>query len=137
MTPGFAIRLYLLTVPVFFLIDMLWLGVVARDFYQYHLGHWLADEVNWVAAVCFYLFYIVGILVFAVMPALETGSLRRAAMLGGFFGLITYATYDLTNLATLRDWPLIVVFVDITWGGVLCALVATASYLIGRRSFAS
>ena len=128
----YYVKLYLFTIPVFFAVDMIWLGFVARSFYKKHLGYILSPEVNWTAAFAFYLMYIVGIIFFAVRPALEAGSLGRAVMLGAFFGFITYATYDLTNLATLKDWPLTVVIVDIAWGTVLCALVASGSFLIGR-----
>jgi uncharacterized membrane protein len=127
-----VIYLYLLTIPIFFAIDMIWLGFVARGFYRNHLGHLLRPDVNWTAAIIFYLLYILGILVFAVMPALEKNSLRQAALLGGLFGFFAYATYDLTNLATLKDWPVIVVWVDIAWGVVLTASVSTASFFIGR-----
>ncbi|NPU86387.1 MAG: DUF2177 family protein [Syntrophaceae bacterium] len=126
------IYLYLLTVPVFFAIDMIWLGFVAKGFYRNNLGHLLRPDVNWVAAFLFYLLYIAGILIFATMPALEKSSLRQAIVSGGLFGLFTYATYDLTNLATLKDWPLNVVFVDIAWGIVLTATVAAASFFIGK-----
>ena len=125
------IYLYLLTVPVFFLIDMLWLGVVAKNFYQTQLAGFLGD-VNWVAAIIFYLLFIVGILIFAVMPALSAGDVMKAVLFGALFGFFTYATYDLTNLATLKDWPLIVSLVDMVWGAVLSASVATASFYIGR-----
>lgn len=128
----YYLKLYLLTIPVFFAVDMLWLGLVARSFYKKHLGYILSPDVNWTAAILFYLMYIVGIIFFAVRPALAADSLSRALLLGAFFGFITYATYDLTNLATLKDWPLTVVIVDIAWGTALCALVASGSYLIGR-----
>jgi uncharacterized membrane protein len=128
----YYLKLYLLTIPVFIAIDMPWLGFAARSFYKKHLGYILSPEVNWPAAIAFYLMYIVGIIFFAVRPALEAESLSRALLIGAFFGFITYATYDLTNLATLKDWPLTVVIVDIAWGTVLCALVASGSYLIGR-----
>ena len=125
----FYLKLYLSTVPVFFLIDMVWLGFVAKGFYKKHLEFILSPKVNWTAALVFYLTYIAGILIFAVLPALERGSLGRAALLGGLFGFFTYATYDLTNLATIKDWPLVVVIVDIIWGVVLCAMVAAAGFL--------
>ena len=128
----FYIKLYALTVPVFFAIDMVWLGYVARGFYQQNLARFLSPNVNWSAALLFYLLYIAGILIFAVVPALQKDSLGRAALLGGLFGFFTYATYDLTNLATLEGWPLKVVVVDIAWGVVLGAVVATCSFLIGR-----
>lgn len=119
--------LYLLTVPVFFAIDMLWLGLVAKDFYRNQIG-FLMGEVNWVAAIIFYLLYIVGILVFAVLPGIESGSWVKVLVLGAFFGFIAYATYDLTNLAVLKDWPLTVTIIDIVWGGVLTGAVAISSY---------
>jgi len=127
-----VIYLYLLTVPVFFAIDMVWLGFAARTFYRNHLGPLLRPSVNWTAAVLFYLLYIAGILLFATLPALEDRSLTQATVMGGLFGFFAYATYDLTNLATLRDWPVKVVVVDILWGIVLTASVSAASYGIGR-----
>ena len=128
----YYLKLYLLTIPVFFAIDLLWLGVVAKGLYQKNLAHLLSPTVNWPAALLFYFIYIVGILLFAVRPALATQSLSQAALWGALFGFFTYATYDLTNLATLRDWPITVVVVDIAWGTLLCTLVASVSYLIGR-----
>ena len=127
-----VIYLYFLTVPVFFGIDMIWLGFVAKGFYRNNLGQLLRPDVNWTAALVFYLLYIGGILIFATMPALEKNSLYQAVVLGGLFGFFAYATYDLTNLATLKGWPLNVVIVDIIWGIVLTASVAAASFLIGR-----
>ena len=126
--------LYLATVPVFLAIDMLWLGVVAKGFYQEKLVNFLGP-VNWVAAISFYLIFIVGILIFAVSPALESQSLMKAVVLGTLFGFFAYATYDLTNLATLNDWPLSVTIVDMVWGAVLSGSVATISFLIGRALF--
>lgn len=125
------IYLYALTVPVFFLIDMLWLGLVANKFYQSQLGH-LLGPVNWTAAIVFYLMYIVGILIFAIVPALDAQSLSKALLFGALFGFFTYATYDFTNLATLKDWPLMVVIVDVLWGTVLSGSVATVGFLLGK-----
>jgi uncharacterized membrane protein len=127
-----VIYLYFLTVPVFFGIDMIWLGFIAKGFYRNNLGHLLRSDVNWSAALIFYLLYIGGILIFATLPALEKKSLYQAVVLGGLFGFFAYATYDLTNMATLKDWPLNVVIVDIVWGIVLTASVGAASFLIGR-----
>jgi uncharacterized membrane protein len=126
------VYLYLLTLPVFFGIDMLWIGVLAKGFYRNNLGHLLRPDINWTAALIFYLLYIVGILIFATLPALEKQSLRQAVVLGALFGFFAYATYDLSNLATLKDWPVSVVFVDILWGMVLTASVAAASFFIGK-----
>lgn len=120
--------LYLLTIPVFFIIDMIWLGFVASSFYRNQLGDLL--QINWPAAIVFYLIYIVGILFFAVIPALDANSLQKAIIYGALFGFFTYATYDMTNLATLKDWPLTVVIVDIIWGTILSASVAGISYYL-------
>ncbi|MDY6954142.1 MAG: DUF2177 family protein [Thermodesulfobacteriota bacterium] len=132
MTMSFYVKLYLLTIPVFFAIDILWLGIVAKDFYQKHLGSRFGPQVNWTAATFFYLIFIIGILLFAVVPALEKGSWTRALIWGGLYGFFTYATYDLTNLATLRDWPLKVVVVDMIWGICLCSSVSVVSFYMGR-----
>ena len=120
---------YLLTALVFFAIDLVWLGLVARGLYQRFLGHLLGD-VNWGAAIIFYLLFIVGIFIFAIMPAVERGSAGHAVLMGALFGFFTYATYDLTNLATLEGWPVGIVFIDIAWGIVLTGTVALAGYHI-------
>ena len=124
----FYLKLYLLTVPIFFLLDIIWLGYVAKGFYRRHLGFILSPDVNWPAAITFYLIYIAGILFFAVVPALERASMTRALVWGGLYGFFTYATYDLTNMALIKGWPLKIVVVDILWGMVLCALVAMGSF---------
>ncbi len=121
---------YLLTAVVFFAIDMLWLGLIAKGLYNKYLGSFLAEQVNWTAAIIFYLLFIVGIFIFAIMPAVEKDSLMKAILLGALFGFFTYATYDLTNLATLKDWPLKIVLIDIVWGAVLTASVSTSGFLI-------
>ncbi len=121
---------YLLTAVVFFAIDMLWLGLIAKGLYNKYLGSFLAEQVNWTAAIIFYLLFIVGIFIFAIMPAVEKDSLMKAVVLGALFGFFTYATYDLTNLATLKDWPLKIVFIDIVWGAVLTASVSTSGFAI-------
>ncbi|MDY6836999.1 MAG: DUF2177 family protein [Thermodesulfobacteriota bacterium] len=132
MTLSFYLKLYVLTIPVFFAIDILWLGIAAKDFYQKHLGSLFRPKVDWTAAIVFYLIFIVGILFFAVVPALERGAWTRAVIWGGLFGFFTYATYDLTNLATLKDWPVKVVVVDMIWGIFLCSTVSAISFHIGK-----
>jgi len=132
MNALFFLKLYLLTVPVFFVIDLIWLGVVAKGYYRRHLDFILSPHVNWPAAITFYLIYIIGIIVFAVVPAIDRGSLTRALVWGGLYGFFTYATYDLTNMALIKGWPLKIVVVDILWGMVLCAMVAMASFGISR-----
>jgi uncharacterized membrane protein len=123
-------RLYLPALLVFLALDAVWLGVVARGFYREQLGPLMRPDVNWGAALLFYLLFIVGLLVFAVMPALERQSLGRAVALGALFGLICYATYDLTNLATLRGFPVVVAAVDLVWGAVIAASTAAATWLL-------
>jgi len=123
--------LYLATLVVFLLLDMLWLGWLGRDLYQQHLGQWLADKVKWPAAIVFYLLFIAGLIYFAVWPALESASSPRALFNGAFFGLVTYATYELTNLATHKDWPIEAVVIDMLWGTALCAIVGWASFQVG------
>jgi uncharacterized membrane protein len=128
----FYLKLYALTVPIFFIIDIIWLGVIARGFYRRQLGFILSPEVNWVAAAIFYLMYIAGILFFAVRPAINSNSWGQAALLGGLYGFFTYATYDFTNLATIKNWPLAIVVVDVLWGICLCTLVSVLSFAITR-----
>jgi uncharacterized membrane protein len=124
---------YVVTVPVFFAIDLVWLGLIARDFYRRHLGHLLSAQVNWPAAILFYLVFIAGIVFFVVRPALEAGSAARALAWGAFLGFLAYSTYDLTNQATIRDWPLLVTVVDLAWGTCLTALVSFLSYQVSSR----
>ena len=129
---GYYLKLYFATLVAFFAIDLVWLGLVARTFYRKHLGFLMAPQVNWPAALIFYLLFVVGILVFAVLPGLEAGSLKTALLRAALFGLIAYATYDLTNLATLKDWPLIVTAVDLVWGTLLSVAVSCVAYLAGK-----
>jgi uncharacterized membrane protein len=130
MNVGGVIISYLLTALVFFAIDLAWLGLVARRMYGRYIGHLMSSRVNWVAALVFYLAFIVGILVFAVYPSADKGSMLQAVLLGALFGFFTYSTYDLTNLATLKDWPLSITIVDITWGMVLTSVVSAFGFYI-------
>lgn len=126
------LKLYLIALPVFFIIDMIWLGLIARRFYGKHLGFLMRPQVNWIAAILFYLIFIAGILIFVVIPAKADGSAIKAVWLGLAFGLVTYATYDLTNLATIKQWPLVVTVVDLIWGMVLSASVGFLTYVISK-----
>lgn len=121
---------YLLTSVVFFAIDLTWLGLVAKGLYAKYLGGLLSDQVNWTAAITFYLLFIVGIFLFVILPAAEKSSWQHALIYGALFGFFTYATYDLTNLATLKNWPLTIVFIDIAWGMALTGSVSLAGYAI-------
>jgi uncharacterized membrane protein len=127
------IKLYCIALPIFFAVDMVWLGLAAKNFYAKHIGFLMKPNVNWAAAILFYLLFIAGLVVFVVTPALEKGMWVHAFVLGALFGLITYATYDLTNLATLKDWPLLITVVDLIWGTVLAASVSVATYLIAAK----
>ena len=124
---------YLATLAFFVIVDFTWLGFVAKDFYRSSIGHLMGEGFNIPAAIVFYLIYVVGIVLFAVQPALEASEWTKAAMLGLAFGFFAYATYDLTNLATLRDWPIGITIADIAWGSVLTGAAATFGYAIGSR----
>jgi uncharacterized membrane protein len=125
--------LYGIATGIFFAIDMLWLGFFAKNFYKEKLGFIFTGEINWAAAVIFYLIYIGGILFFAVLPALREQNWATALLNGAVLGGLCYATYDLTNMATIKQWPLIVVVVDIIWGIVLTGGVSILTYLAGTK----
>ena len=116
----------------FFAIDILWLAFIARGFYKKHLGYLMAPEVNWWAALIFYALFIVAVLVFVVVPGLNENDLGGTLLKAAFFGLVTYATYDLTNQATVKDWPVVITVVDMIWGAALTTMVAAAGFFIGR-----
>ena len=124
------IKIYLTSFVVFFAIDLVWLGVIAQKLYTQHLGYIMKDKPDWIAAILFYLLYIIGLVFFVIQPALDKSSWQYALFAGLFFGFITYATYDLTNLATLKDWPLKITIIDLIWGSVLGASVSVISYSI-------
>jgi uncharacterized membrane protein len=126
------LRLYCVGAVVCFGLDLVWLGVVARGFYQRHLGYIMRPDVQWVPAVLFYLIYVAALVVFVVMPAVEKQSLARALLLGAFFGLAAYAAYDLTSLALIKDYPLVAALVDLAWGATLSAVVSGAVYLAAQ-----
>ncbi len=126
------IQIYLVVLAAFFVIDMIWLGLVAKKFYREQLGSLMRTGVNWPAAIIFYLLFILGLVFFIVYPAVEQGSWFYALWTGAFFGLICYATYDLTNLATLKNWPLKMTIVDLIWGSVLSGALGLIGFLYGR-----
>lgn len=126
------LKIYLSMAAVFFAIDLVWLGLVAAAFYQRHLGHLLSPQIRWGPAVLFYAIFIAGLLVFAVLPGLGAGSLFRTLVLGGFLGIMAYATFDLTCAALFKDFPTLVVVVDMVWGCLISATVSGAGFAIGR-----
>ena len=121
------------TLCVFLAIDALWLAVLMQPVYSAALGPLLADTPRWAPAILFYLLYVTGLLVFAILPGLRARRGRTAAALGALLGLLAYSTYDLSNYATLRDWPLTLTVIDMAWGAALSALSATAGYLAASR----
>jgi len=127
------IKLFLIALPVFFVIDMVWLVLVAKKFYQEQIGFLMKPDINWFAAIIFYFLFIAGLVVFVISPAVLKNSWVHALLFGALFGLITYATYDLTNLATLKDWPLLVTVVDLIWGTVLASSISVITYFIAGK----
>lgn len=115
--------LYALALPVFFVIDILWIGLFANSFYDQQIGH-LRGPVNWPAALAFYVIFLAGVTWFVTLPAATAGSVQQAIIIGAVYGFFVYAAYDLTNMATLRDWPLLMTVVDIAWGAALGASVS-------------
>ena len=99
------VKLFLIALPVFFAIDMVWLVAVAKNFYKEQIGFLMKPDINWFAAIIFYLLFITGLIIFVITPAMVRQSWVHALLYGALFGLVTYATYDLTNLATVKDWP--------------------------------
>jgi len=129
------IRLYAISVPIFFLLDLLWLGLIAKPFYDRHLGYLLREKVIWGAAFLFYFFFLLGLVIFVIVPSVESGSFKKALLLGLLFGFMTYQTYELTNYALVKDWPFIIVVVDVVWGMVLSGAVSVFTCLIYNRIF--
>jgi len=130
-----SLKLYFLTLVIFLGIDAFWLGLVAPKFYRSQIGHLMADKAILSAALIFYLLYMVGLVFFVVAPGMSM-SMREVILRGALFGLVAYATYDLTNLATLRDWPVFVTVVDLLWGTFLTAATSAAAvWLAGVLGF--
>lgn len=127
------LKLFLIALPIFFAIDMAWLILVAKKFYQQQIGFLMKPDINWFAAIIFYLLFIAGLVIFVISPAVEKHSWVHAILFGALFGLITYSTYDLTNLATMKDWPLLVTAVDLIWGTVLAASISCITYFIAIK----
>ena len=129
------IKLFIIAFIVFFAVDLLWLGIIAKNLYQDAIGHLMSSRPNWTAAMIFYTLYIVFLVIFVLSPAESKSSLSHAMIYGALFGFITYATYDLTNLATLKDWPLYLTFIDIGWGTFLGFSVSTLTHIIYQWIF--
>lgn len=129
------LKVYFITVIIFFLVDIVWLGLISKNLYKNYLGHLMAPNVNWTAALIFYFLFIAGLVFFVINPSIERQSLVYAIVAGGFFGLITYGTYDLTNLATLKDWPLNITIIDLIWGTFLNSATSGITFVLVQRFF--
>lgn len=126
---------FTVTFVVFMGIDLVWLGFVAKNIYSKYLGYLMAPNVNWLAAMVFYVIFIIGILYFVIAPSLVDRDFTQLVIRAMLFGFITYATYDLTNLATVRDWPITITIIDLIWGTTLSTSVSVISYLIITNFF--
>jgi uncharacterized membrane protein len=123
---------YGIATVTFFALDMVWLGLVTRSYYRSQMGSLMADSVNWLPAIAFYLLFVAALVNFVIGPALDGGGLGRMILNAALFGLVTYATYDLTGWAVIRNWPVALTFVDLAWGTVLSTMVSLASYHLTR-----
>lgn len=126
------IKTFFIAFAVFLGIDMLWLTVIAQKFYKAQIGHLMADKAKLLPAAIFYVLFIAAMAYFVIAPALEHQNLSRLILSAAIFGLVTYATYDLTNMATLKDWPILVTVVDLAWGTFISLAVSVITYLIRK-----
>lgn len=125
------LKLYLVSLVVFFTIDMFWLGLIAKGLYKDQIGFLMSNEVRWGPAVLFYCLYMTGLAFFVILPAFHGGNWVSVLLYGGFFGLVCYGTYDLTNLATLRGWPMKIVILDLLWGTFISGVTSLITFWVG------
>lgn len=123
---------YFVTLVIFLLVDAIWLGIVAKNFYASQLGDMMLEKPNLGIALIFYCFYVIGITVFAVLPALSSEQWLHALLYGGLLGFVAYGTYDITNMATLKNWPIVMSLVDIVWGTILTGTSAVMAFFAVR-----
>lgn len=124
------IKAYLISLLVFSAIDAVWLGLIAKNLYAQSIGFLMRPQPNWAAAAVFYLLFIGGLVFFAVRPGMVLGSRTTVFAMGAFFGLVTYGTYDLTNLATLKSWPLGMTLIDLAWGSFISGTTTLITHLL-------
>lgn len=128
------LKVYFLALFTFLLMDFVWLGFLAKNLYKEQIGFLMTKEIVWPAAIVFYFLYILGVSYFVIYPSLENFHLGKCFFRGALFGLICYATYDLTNLATIKGWPLKIVFIDLVWGAFITGVVSlVTSYYISKN----
>lgn len=128
-------KLYGIAFVLFLVIDLIWLGLIAKNLYQNQIGTLLKTNTNWTAAIFFYLLFIGGLVFFAIQPSITSATLWKAMLYGALFGFMTYATYDLTNLATLEGWPIQITIIDLLWGSFLGASVSSLTYTLYHTIF--
>jgi uncharacterized membrane protein len=125
-------KYYVIALVVFVILDAIWLGIISRNLYSKYLGYIMTETPNWIAAIIFYLLFIVGIIVFVVFPGIEEKNLWISFGKAALFGLVTYATYDLTNLATIKSWPIQITIIDLIWGTFLSSIVGVTTIILGK-----
>lgn len=124
------IKMYIMALIVFLIIDAFWLGFIAKNLYQKGIGHLMAANPNFVAAAIFYVIFLAGLVYFVIAPGIEANNVQQVMLAGALFGAITYGTYDLTNLATLKSWPINITIIDIIWGTFLATFVSTVTFYL-------
>lgn len=128
-------KLYCVALLVFLIIDLFWLGIIAKNFYRDQIGFLMSDQVAWGPALLFYALYVAGLVFFAIEPAVKRGSWSAALLHGAWFGLVCYATYDLTNLATLKGWPIKMVVYDLAWGAFISGCTSLIVFWIAWKHY--
>ena len=127
------IYLYLIVFGIFLVVDLIWLNLIAKNLYQKEIGSLLLKTPNLIPAILFYLLFIVALLILVLIPGIQSYSLVKTLLIGAVFGFISYATYDLTNLATLQGWSLKMTVIDLIWGTSVTTLITFLGYIIGSK----
>ena len=127
------LKLYFITLPIYIALDLLWVGLIANNFYKSQIGNLMADKPNWAAIIIFYLIFTAGLVFFVINPAILKNSQSYAFLVGALFGLMTYGTYDLINLALIKNWPLPATLIDLAWGIAVCSIVSGLSFLASSK----
>ena len=126
------LKLFLVSFITFLFLDAIWLGLIARGFYSKYLSLYLTDNVIWPSAFIFYIIFNIGLLIFVILPSIEKNSYSTLLIYSILYGLVTFATYDLTNHATIKDWPLIVSIVDMSYGMFVALVSSSAAFYANK-----
>lgn len=132
---GIYLKVFIIGFIIFLAIDFLWLGLIANKLYKQELGDLMKKDVNYVAAIIFYVIFMIALTVFVIVPGIESKSIAKVLLLGALFGLASYATYDLTNYATLANFPLKIVIIDLIWGTAVSTITSLLTYLVYQMLF--